>query len=84
LAQAGTTTAAVARALRNFHSLSIVTNAVNIATELAGADVEVILTGSTLRKNSFSLVGPIEEDTLRRLNADVLFSAVDGSISVTA
>lgn len=74
----GTTTTAIARALRNFHNLTIVTNAVNVATELAGADVEVILTGGTLRKNSFSLVGPIAEDTLRRLSADILFLGVDG------
>ena len=40
--------------------------------------VEVILTGGTLRKNSFSLVGPIAEETLRRLSADILFLGVDG------
>jgi DeoR family transcriptional regulator of aga operon len=74
----GTTTTALARSLRNFRNLTIVTNAVNIAAELAGTDIEVILTGGTLRKNSFSLVGPIAEDTLRRLNADLLFLAVDG------
>jgi DeoR family transcriptional regulator of aga operon len=74
----GTTTTAIARALRHFHNLTIVTNAVNIAAELAGASVEVILTGGTLRKNSFSLVGPIAEETLRRLNADILFLGVDG------
>ena len=74
----GTTTTAIARALRNSHNLTIVTNAVNIATELAGARVEVILTGGTLRRNSFSLVGPIAEDTLRRLSADILFLGVDG------
>ena len=74
----GTTTTAIARALRQFHRLTIVTNAVNIATDLAGADVELMLTGGTLRKNSFSLVGPIAEDTLRRLSADVLFLGVDG------
>ena len=74
----GTTTTAIARALRDFHNLTIVTNAVNVAAELAGSDVEVILTGGTLRKNSFSLVGPIAEDTLRRLNADILFLGVDG------
>jgi DeoR family transcriptional regulator, aga operon transcriptional repressor len=51
---------------------------VNIAAELTGAPVEVILTGGTLRKNSFSLVGPIAEETLRRLNADILFLGVDG------
>lgn len=74
----GTTTTAIARALRNFHNITIITNAVNIAAELTGAPVEVILTGGTLRKNSFSLVGPIAEETLRRLNADILFLGVDG------
>jgi DeoR family transcriptional regulator of aga operon len=74
----GTTATAIARNLRGFQNLTIVTNAVNIAAELSGAKVEVILTGGTLRKNSFSLVGPIAEETLRRLNADILFLGVDG------
>ena len=74
----GTTTTEIARALRHFSNLTIITNALNIAAELAGTAVEVILTGGTLRKNSFSLVGPIAEETLRRLNADVLFLGVDG------
>src|SRR5712671_1303723 len=74
----GTTTTAIARALRHFQNLTIITNAVNIAAELAGTAVEVILTGGTLRKNSFSLVGPIAEETLRRLSADLLFLGVDG------
>src|SRR6202521_1069604 len=74
----GTTTTAIARALRSFQRLTIVTNAVNIAVELEGTAIEVILTGGTLRKNSFSLVGPIAEDTLRRLSADLLFLGVDG------
>jgi DeoR family transcriptional regulator, aga operon transcriptional repressor len=74
----GTTTTAMARVLRNFQNLTIITNAVNIAAELSGSSVEVILTGGTLRKNSFSLVGPIAEETLHRLNADILFLGVDG------
>lgn len=74
----GTTTTAIARALRSFHNLTVVTNAVNIVSELSGTDVEVIVTGGALRKNSFSLVGPIAEETLRRLSADILFLGVDG------
>lgn len=74
----GTTTTAIARALRRFENLTIITNAVNIAAELSGSTLEVILTGGTLRKNSFSLVGPIAEETLRRLNGDILFLGVDG------
>jgi len=74
----GTTTTTIARALRALRNLTIVTNAVNIAAELSASALEVILTGGTLRRNSFSLVGPIAEETLRRLNADVLFLGVDG------
>jgi DeoR family transcriptional regulator of aga operon len=74
----GTSTTAIARALRSFQNLTIITNALNIAAELAGTAVEVILTGGTLRKNSFSLVGPIAEETLRGLCADLLFLGVDG------
>jgi DeoR family transcriptional regulator, aga operon transcriptional repressor len=74
----GTTTTAIARALRSFQDLTIITNAVNIAAELAGTSIEVILTGGTLRNNSFSLVGPMAEDTLRHLSADLFFLAVDG------
>jgi DeoR family transcriptional regulator, aga operon transcriptional repressor len=74
----GTTTTAIARALRSFRNVTIITNAVNIAAELSGAPVEVILTGGTLRKNSFSLVGPIAEETLHKLSADILFLGVDG------
>ena len=74
----GTTTTAIARALRNFRQLTILTNAVNIAVELAGTAIEIILTGGAMRKNSFSLVGPIPEEALRRLNADIFFLGVDG------
>jgi DeoR family transcriptional regulator of aga operon len=74
----GTTTTAIARACRQFRSLTVITNATNIAQELAGTSVEVLLTGGTLRKNSFSLVGPLAEESLRRLSADLLFLAVDG------
>jgi DeoR family transcriptional regulator of aga operon len=74
----GTTTTAIARACRHFKSLTIVTNATNIAAELADTPVEVILTGGMLRKNSFSLVGPLAEESLRKLSADLLFLGVDG------
>lgn len=74
----GSTATAVARSLRSFHRLTIITNAVNIAAELAGTSIGVILTGGILRENSFSLVGPLAEDTLRRLSADILFLGVDG------
>jgi DeoR family transcriptional regulator of aga operon len=78
LLDSGTTTTAIARALKDMAQLTVITNAINIAAELAGTNVEVILTGGMLRKNSFSLVGPLAERTLRQLSADVLFLGVDG------
>ena len=74
----GTTTTAVAHALKRFSQLTLITNAVNIAADLANTNFEVILIGGTLRKNSFSLVGPLAEDVLDEMHADILFLGVDG------
>src|SRR5665213_2564442 len=74
----GTTTTCVAHALKRFSHLTLITNAVNIAAELTGTNFEVILTGGILRKNSFSLVGPLAEDMLAEMHADILFLGVDG------
>ncbi len=74
----GTTTTAVAHALKRFSNLTVITNAVNIAAELTATNLEVILTGGILRKNSFSLVGPLAEDMLAEMHADILFLGVDG------
>jgi DeoR family transcriptional regulator of aga operon len=74
----GTTTTAIAQGLKRFSQLTVITNAVNIAAELAGTNFEVILVGGTLRKNSFSLVGPLAEDNLHEMHADILFLGVDG------
>jgi DeoR family transcriptional regulator of aga operon len=70
LLDSGTTATAIARALKHFSHLTIITNAVNLAVELSGTGFEVMLTGGSLRKNSFSLVGPLAED--------ILFLGVDG------
>jgi DeoR family transcriptional regulator of aga operon len=78
LLDSGTTTMAIARTLRHFRKLTVITNAINIAAELANTEIEVILTGGTVRKNSVSLVGPLAEETLSHLSADILFLGVDG------
>ena len=78
LLDSGTTTTAIARALKTFSRLTVITNAVNIAAELSSTDFEVIMTGGSLRKNSFSLVGPLAEEMLGEMHADILFLGVDG------
>ncbi len=78
LLDSGSTTTAIARQLRNFKHLTVITNAINIASELSGTAVDVVLTGGILRKNSFSLVGPLAEQSLQHLKADILFLGVEG------
>ena len=64
--------------------LTVVTNALNIASELAlRPDLKLIVTGGTARSESYELVGPLAELTLDGLNLDVAFVGVDG-ISVDA
>lgn len=74
----GTTTATIAQGLKRFSSLTVITNAINIAADLSGTNFQVILTGGMLRKNSSSLVGPIAEEVMAEMHADILFLGVDG------
>lgn len=74
----GTTTTEIARALLSFRHLTVITNALNIAAALARSDFEIIMIGGMLRKNSLSVVGPLAEDVLKEMHADILFIGVDG------
>ena len=74
----GTTTTEIARAILSFRNLTVITNALNIAADLARSDFEIIMIGGTLRKNSLSVVGPLAEDVLKEMHADIVFMGVDG------
>jgi len=74
----GSTTRAIAHALRHMAHLTVITNGVNIAAELAGTSIQVILTGGILNSSAFSMLGPVAEATLRQFTADLLFLGVNG------
>jgi len=75
----GTTCTEVARALVERARLTIVTNALNIASELAvRPNLRLVLTGGTARPESYELVGPIAERTLEGLQLDIAIIGVDG------
>src|SRR5579875_1976389 len=75
----GTTATEVARALADRQRLTIVTNALNIASELgARPNLKLIVTGGMARSQSYELSGPIAEASLVGLNLDVAFIGVDG------
>lgn len=75
----GTTCTEVARALVEHQRLTVVTNALNIASELAvRPNLKLVVTGGYARAESYELVGPLAEASLAALNLDIVFLGTDG------
>src|SRR6202000_1305488 len=84
----GTTTTEVARAVATRSDLStgtpapavtIVTNALNIATELAVRQhIKIVATGGVARPQSYELTGPLATGVLEQVALDIAFIGVDG------
>jgi DeoR family transcriptional regulator, aga operon transcriptional repressor len=75
----GTTTTEVARALSERRHLTVVTNSLSIASELAvRPNLKLVVTGGVARPESYELVGPLAESALAALNLDLVLVGVDG------
>jgi DeoR family transcriptional regulator, aga operon transcriptional repressor len=75
----GTTTTEVARRLSDRSRLTVVTNSLNIASELAvRPNLKLVVTGGVARAESYELVGPFAESALAALNLDIAIVGVDG------
>ncbi|MGY0390357.1 DeoR/GlpR family DNA-binding transcription regulator [Nocardioides sp. WG-D5] len=81
----GTTTSEVARSigrhpdLAEDDSITVVTNALNIAYELSiRPNVNIVVTGGAARTQSYELVGPLSEGVLSKINIDTAILGVDG------
>ncbi len=74
----GTTSLELAKALSGRRGLTIVTNAVDLAAQLAGQpETHVISIGGIVRR-SLEAVGPAAEEMLTRYHLDTVFVGVDG------
>lgn len=74
----GTTTLEIARHLDKFHHLRILTNSMNVATELMNYKrFDVVLLGGNIRVNSHSVVGPLALSVLHNFSGYKLFLGVD-------
>ena len=75
----GSTTACLAECLLHSHELTVITNAQNVALELASAPgVNVVVTGGSFRKGEMSLTGPIAESTLKQTPFEIAFISAQG------
>jgi len=58
--------------------VTVVTNALNIATELAvHRHVKMVVVGGVARPQSYELIGPLADASLAQINLDVMFLGVD-------
>ncbi len=74
---AGTTLMEMAKRLSNVNPLTIISNSLNIATEVGShAGVHVMLAGGSLSNETISTVGPLAERDLRELLADKVFLGI--------
>lgn len=75
----GSTTAELVKNLPDLMDLTVITNALNIADLLISKpNINIIMPGGYVRKNSISLIGPLAEKNLRNFNVDKVFLGVDG------
>lgn len=83
----GSTTENIAHHLNSKHQLVVMTNGINIAYHLANQpNISVMLTGGTMRKNSYSLYGHSGETLMTEYCFQKLFLGVDGfdiSVGIT-
>ncbi|WP_123043301.1 DeoR/GlpR family DNA-binding transcription regulator [Cohnella candidum] len=74
LLDSGTTMLYLAKELKRFRKLTVVTNAIPVAQELHAFDgIELIVIGGSLRKGIWSLVGPFAEQILGMIHVDTAF-----------
>jgi DeoR family fructose operon transcriptional repressor len=79
LLDSGTTTYFLAKELKGFNRLTVVTNSIMVAQQLTmQPGIELILTGGVLRHPTLSMVGPIAERTIDSIRVDKTFLAMNG------
>ena len=76
----GSTTLCLARLLKDRKDLTVVTNSLRAAAELADSGPRVILTGGELRRISQTMVGPLTSAVLSQVRVDKAFMGTMGCV----
>ncbi|CAM4243172.1 DeoR/GlpR family DNA-binding transcription regulator [Paenibacillus typhae] len=79
LLDGGTTTLQIARALKSFSNLKVITNSIMALNELKDCrNIEVSITGGMLRPDTMAFVGPMTERSLEMVRVDKAFLGTNG------
>ena len=78
--EAGTTGLQIAINITNKKNLTIITNSCDIATMLGktNSDYTIILSGGILKTDTHSLIGPLADSTIKKINVDKAFIGITG------
>jgi len=80
----GTTTIEIAKNLSNKKNITVITNGLNIATQLIkNRKIDIILSGGTFREVSMSLVGIFTEEFFKNIHVDKLFLSA-GNVNINS
>jgi DeoR/GlpR family transcriptional regulator of sugar metabolism len=74
----GSTTSEIAKAIKHFNDLTVVTNSVEVANVLCDSNINVLMSGGILKKPILSLVGPDTEAFFNRIEVSKLFLSANG------
>lgn len=78
LIDSGTTTLLLARQIKDFNNITVITNDLKIAYVLSESDgIDLVVLGGQQKKGVYSLIGPFTENLLKMLNVDKAFLGVD-------
>ncbi|MEK4510197.1 DeoR/GlpR family DNA-binding transcription regulator [Paenibacillus sp. FSL K6-2524] len=79
LLDAGTTTLQIAKELKSFSNIKVITNSIMALNELKDCrNIEVSITGGMLRPDTMAFVGPMTESSLDMVRVDKAFLATNG------
>lgn len=79
LLDAGTTTLQIAKALKSFSNIKVITNSIMALNELKDCrNIEVSITGGMLRPDTMAFVGPMTERSLEMVRVDKTFLGTNG------
>lgn len=79
LLDAGTTTLQIAKELKNFSNIKVITNSIMALNELKDCrNIEVSITGGMLRTDTMAFVGPMTEQSLEMVRVDKVFLGTNG------
>ncbi len=77
IVDSGSTTMQFAHFLKNQSEITVITNSLNVASELSKSDNKIILTGGEMELDSLTLFGPLTDKTLQSISASKLFMGID-------